>query len=177
MPKVDTDVALQLAPLLAGLIVVACVALIVLISLYRRSTLPKPILVREDWKHLQQRRFFNPGAVPRALTAACFAAFLVGGVVVGPFLLGFAEGPTWYLRVDWLVVLFAAIVASIVATYLLLPKRPRCPSCKTTALDKDLARHPKVRIYLCRQCQVVWQTRWSPPLRMRDGSRGIPRNF
>lgn len=130
----------------------------------RRVTAPRRIPVREDWMDLEQRHFFNPGALPRTVGWLLLSLGLVCGLTVGPYALGIAQDVSWYVREDWLAALFGSIIFSIVAWYVLRPKRPRCPSCKSAALDKELSLPPStpvVRVYRCRPCQIVWLTTYN----------------
>jgi|RhiMetdeSRZDD1v2_1073273.scaffolds.fasta_scaffold970831_2 hypothetical protein len=156
----ELDSAWELAPVISGLVVCACIAVGVLQYVVRRVTAPRRIAVPQPWMQLEQRRFFNPGALPRAVAGLLLSIVLVGGVIGGPFALGMAPGISWYLRVDWIIALFISIALSMVASYFLMRKPPRCPSCKSSALEKEWSLPPKqiVRIYLCRSCQIVWQT-------------------
>lgn len=119
----------ELVPFISGLLVCACLAIGIAAYLVRRLTAPKRIPVPEHWMHCDQQLFFNPGALPRGMAVLMLSIVLVGGVVVGPFVLGVAPGIAWYLREDWIIALFVSITLSVVGYFVLKPKRPRCPSC------------------------------------------------
>lgn len=78
------------------MLVVGSVALLAFVSLavalvvhvVRRVTLPKRVVVPQDWMPFEQRRFYNPGSLLRVVAALVLSVILVGGAVVGPFVLG-----------------------------------------------------------------------------------------
>lgn len=158
------DATLALAPTISVVVVCACFVLGVASYIVRRMTAPRRIPVPRQWAHLEQRRFHNPGALPRAAVALLISVVLVGGVIAGPLLLGEAKGISWYVREDWVGALFLAIALSGIAYYALRPKWPRCPACKSVGLHKDSSLpppSPRVRVYCCPSCQIVWLTRYS----------------
>jgi MFS family permease len=143
---------------LSALLGAILLAIAGVLALVRRLRPPTPVAVMEDWFRLEQRRFRNPGALPRGLATLVLAIALVGGAVAGPLALGVRFEN--HVR-GWGIAVTVAIVLSIVGWAVLRPKRPRCPACKSLELDKDLSLprgRGSIRVYLCRRCQVVWQT-------------------
>ena len=147
-----------------AVIFVATFALGLLFHVIRRRTPPKRVVVQESWVPFEQRRFYNPGALPRSMAALLMTLVLVGGTVSAPFVLGLEQQILgWYDGMGWPAAVVAAASLSAIAWYLLLPKRPRCPSCKSTELDKSLSLPKKpgsIRVYLCGRCRIVWQTKY-----------------
>ena len=160
---------------IAGVVVALLVLLAIAGFLWRRFVPLTPIpLGREDWMRFEQRRWTNPGETLRVLLSFGVGVVCVGVTIAGPWWLGVAQSPGWYLNWWWIGAFFGAFAVSAVGAWLITGRaKHRCRRCLSEDMVRAMPRAGDELIYVCSPCQIVWRT----GLSTRPSSHHVDHHF